>query len=125
MKPEVLVLDEPTAGLDPKGKRDIIALVQKLKQEVCHTVIMVSHDMDLVAETATKVAVLKDGELKAYLPPVQLFANRQGIAEWGLDIPYSAKIADCLRDLGMELSDNCITPENLANEILAWGGKNE
>lgn len=125
MKPEVLVLDEPTAGLDPKGKRDIIALVQKLKQEVCHTVIMVSHDMDLVAETATKVAVLKDGELKAYLPPVQLFANRQGIAEWGLDIPYSAKIADCLRDLGMELSDKCITPENLANEILAWGGKNE
>ena len=125
MKPEVLVLDEPTAGLDPRGKREIIALVQKLKKEVCHTVIMVSHDMDLVAETATKVAVLQHGKLKAYLPPVELYANRQGIAEWGLDIPFSAKIADSLRELGMNLSDKCITPESLAKEILAQGGMYE
>ncbi len=124
MEPKILVLDEPTAGLDPKGKRDIMSLVRRLKEEMCHTVIMVSHDMDLVAETATKVAVFNSGKLAAYTTPQELFSDRAALLEWGLDIPEAAKVAEELRALGMKLSPDCITAEKLVAELSAYRGGN-
>jgi len=127
MQPSILVLDEPTAGLDPKGKKEIINLVKKLKEELCHTVIMVSHDMDLVAEVATMVAVLEKGKLVAYTTPTDLFSQEDNLIKWCLDLPVSAKVAKELRAKGVSLSKNCITNSALVTEIANWlkGGDNE
>ena len=69
MRPRVLVLDEPTAGLDPRGKKEILKLVSELKKQTVSTVIMINHDMNEVAEYATKVVVMNDGRLVRYTSP--------------------------------------------------------
>lgn len=116
MRPKVLVLDEPTAGLDPKGKGEILSLISKLKETICPTVIMVTHDMEIVAEKATRVSVLKDGKLIADTTPEELFA-RNDLEEIGLERPISVRIAQYLNEFGFNISQNAITPEKLVKEI--------
>jgi len=117
MRPKILVLDEPTAGLDPLGKRDILELVQKLRESVCPTVIMVTHDMDIVSAYATRAIVLQKGKMIFDGTPQELFAL-DNIKELGLDLSASAAIAEELRKVGFNISTNAITPEILVEEIL-------
>ena len=97
-KPEVLVLDEPAAGLDPKGKRDFIKLIKKLHSEFVKTVVIVSHDMDLVSENCNKIAVFKDGELIKTGSPNEIFDSDESSEEIGLDLPATAKLSLKLKE---------------------------
>lgn len=124
-KPHILVLDEPAAGLDPKGKDEIMALLHKLHREWCKTVIIVSHDMDEVADNCTQVAVLSDGKIFACDRPENLFARSDELISLGLDIPLTAKISKCLSERGIEVKSDC-TVEGFSEAVveLYGGGRN-
>ncbi|MBE5733151.1 MAG: energy-coupling factor transporter ATPase [Clostridiales bacterium] len=119
MRPEILVLDEPTAGLDPKGKRDIMELVLSLKKTT-KTVIMISHNMDEVAKYCNKIALLKDGELVGVYTPSELFAD-DTIEEYGLKLPSTVVLARRLKSCGLIQNDCVFTEEELVAEIVKGG----
>lgn len=96
-KPEILVLDEPSSGLDPKGKQEILALLRELKKTTCETVVMISHDMDEIAENCNKVAVIENGEVSMCDTPEKLFENDEKLISLGLDIPIIAKVRNALK----------------------------
>ncbi len=112
-RPEILVLDEPVAGLDPKGKTELTELLHKLHHSVVKTIIIVSHDMNFVAENCTNVAVLNNGKLHAYGLPKQVFNRACGVENMGLDVPLVAKITYAL---GEEF-DNDFTVDGLVTVI--------
>ncbi len=102
-RPEILVLDEPAAGLDPVGKREIMELLHKLHRDWCKTVVIVSHDMDEISENCTRAAVFSEGSVKYVLPPRELFRKREELRALGLDIPLTARLAEKLERAGIAL----------------------
>lgn len=122
MHPKILILDEPTAGLDPVGRVEMFELIKKLKQTTSPTVIMVSHNMDEISAVATRIAVLYKGDIKYYLPPDELFGHSAELIEMGLDIPTPVKIKDMLRGNGIELGDGIVTVDDLILAIKKWRG---
>lgn len=126
MRPKILVLDEPTAGLDPSGKNEILNLVTKLRGTTVHTVVMINHDMDEVARYATKVAVFDKGSVKFVTTPQKLYLKRDELVQMGLDIPTLAKLKLYLSSKGIEVGEDCLTSEKMTRELekLAKGGEN-
>lgn len=123
MRPEVLVLDEPTAGLDPKGRREIMDMVVRLQKTMCPTVLMVSHDMEAVAEYCDRVLVLSHGKLIYDTTPADLFAKGDELRTLGLDTPCAVQIAARLREKGWDIPP-VLTPRQLAEAIVKIvGGK--
>ena len=123
-RPKILILDEPAAGLDPLGKREIIALLHKLHREWCKTVIIVSHDMDEVAENCTKAAVISEGQAVMCDSPAKLFSKGDTLRELGLDVPLTSKISEELAKNGILIECNC-TSEDFTRKILeVYGGGN-
>jgi energy-coupling factor transport system ATP-binding protein len=122
MRPEILVLDEPTAGLDPKGKKDIMELVLSLKKTT-KIVIMISHNMDEVAKYCNKVALLSEGELVGVYTPKQLFEN-DTITKYGLTLPSTVVLARKLKSAGLIENDCILTEEQLVEEIVKGGNRN-
>lgn len=118
MHPKILILDEPTAGLDPKGKQNILSLVNTIKKASNATIIMISHNMDEVNENCSRIAVLNDGELKYYLKPDELTRYWQELEKMGLELSTSAKIAQNLRDKGIDLRQGIVKQEELISEVL-------
>ncbi len=112
-RPEILVLDEPTAGLDPQGKREILDLVKALKQSYVKTVIMISHNMDEIAEYCNRVIVLQDSHLLYDTTPRELFSDKEKISSTGLELPHSVVIANALKERGMDLGGTPLTKEEL------------
>ncbi|MDE7168339.1 MAG: energy-coupling factor transporter ATPase [Clostridia bacterium] len=106
-KPQILILDEPAAGLDPKGKNEIMELLHKLHREWCKTVIIVSHDMDEVADNCTKACVIAEGQVFACDAPYKLFKRADELKALGLDIPLTAKIAQGLAKNGIIIDSDC------------------
>ncbi len=102
-RPKVLILDEPTAGLDPAGKEEILKLIHSLKEKCTPTIVMVGHDMDEIAENCTRVAVFNEGKVEFVLPPEELFAKADQLAALGLDVPTVAKIKRALSDFGLDV----------------------
>ena len=102
-KPQILVLDEPAAGLDPLGKEEIMALLHKIHGEWCKTVIIVSHDMDEIAENCNRAAIFSEGKIVAVDTPQGLFTDVEKILSLGLDVPFTAKIAQICRQNGVEI----------------------
>lgn len=125
-KPEILVLDEPAAGLDPAGKREIMELLHKLHREWCKTVVIVSHDMDEISENCNRVAVFSEGEVRFVLPPAELFEKTDELTALGLDVPLTAKLTLALRRRGMKIK-NDFTAEDFIKSVLdcAKGGTQE
>jgi len=117
MRPKVLILDEPTAGLDPRGKSEIMALIHKLKEQ-CPTIIMVSHNMDEIAENCDRIAVLSHGTVEFVLPPKELFRNYEKLKELRLDIPTATKIANGLADKGWDIDRGIHRMDELEDEIV-------
>lgn len=117
MEPEILVLDEPVAGLDPAGRREILSLVRKLHEEVSPTVVMVSHYMDDIAEMADRIVALKDGKVVADGSPAEVFGDRESLAAAGLALPTAARIVDRLAERGITLSRTIVTPTQLADAL--------
>ena len=123
-RPEVLVLDEPAAGLDPAGKREVMELLHKLHREWCKTVVVVSHDMDEIAENCNRVAVFSEGEVKFVLPPAELFEKSEELTKLGLDVPLAAKLTFALRERGVDIR-NDFTVEGFINSVLDYAKKGE
>lgn len=117
MQPEVLILDEPTAGLDPAGRTEILELLKKLHEENNITVILVSHSMDDVARYAGRILVMNQGELVLDGEPQKVFRYRDELRKIGLDVPQSTDILYELRDRGMAVGTEGITPEQVAECI--------
>lgn len=123
-KPHILILDEPAAGLDPKGKNEIMELLHKLHREWCKTVIIVSHDMDEVAENCTRVAVLSDGEVFDCDTPANLFTRATELTELGLDVPLTTKISTRLEQNNIKIHSNCTVKDFSDKVIEVYGGGN-
>ncbi len=102
-KPEILVLDEPAAGLDPLGKEEMMALLHKIHADWCKTVIIVSHDMDEVAENCTGVAIFSQGKILASGSVQALFSSEEITRKAGLDLPFTAKVIRLLEQGGATL----------------------
>lgn len=102
-KPKILILDEPAAGLDPLGKKEIMRLLHALHKDWCKTVIIVSHDMDEIAENCTSACVVSEGKVVSCAHPSKLFKNTEQLYSLGLDVPLTAKICTELKNLGLEL----------------------
>lgn len=117
-KPEILILDEPTAGLDPRGKREIIALMHSLKQSCSPTIIMISHDMNEIAANCTKVAVINEGKIICVKTPTELFKDRQIIAGTGLDIPEAVKLQNMFEEKGIDIGQLPFSAEMATEHIL-------
>jgi len=124
-KPKILILDEPAAGLDPLGKREIMALLHKLHQSWCKTVIIVSHDMDEIADNCTACAVISSGEIKYCNTPKSVFANGDDLISLGLDSPLCAKICKILKENGVEIDCDYSSKDFTKKVINAYcGGDN-
>ena len=105
-KPEVLVLDEPAAGLDPTGKKDFLALLKKLHASFVKTIVLVSHDMDLVAENCTKAAIFSHGKIFASGTPKEIFSDYGALKDMGLDLPLTAKLTLALKEAGIKIESD-------------------
>ena len=123
-RPKILILDEPAAGLDPLGKREIIALLHKLHKEWCKTVIIVSHDMDEVAENCTRAVVISEGQAVMCDSPAKLFSHGDILRGLGLDVPLTSKICEELAKSRIIIECNC-TSQDFTDKVLeVYGGNN-
>ncbi len=123
MRPQILVLDEPTAGLDPVGRIEMFDLIAKLKETTVKTIIMVSHNMDEISEVANKIAVLEHGKLRCHGTPKELFKHAEELEEIGLDIPTAIKLKNELKARGVELSDDIVTANDFVEAVVKWREK--
>lgn len=113
--PEILILDESTSMLDPLGRREVMDVVKKLNDGGM-TIIAITHYMEEVLN-ANKVVVLSGGELVMEGTPEEIFARQEEIKSYGLDVPRATKIANALKENGLEISGNVLTAEGLAEEL--------
>ncbi|MBQ8216499.1 MAG: energy-coupling factor transporter ATPase [Oscillospiraceae bacterium] len=119
MRPGVLILDEPTAGLDPAGCRQILDNICQYRKESGSTVIIVSHNMDDVARIAERVIVFNEGGIAMDGTPNEIFCQPEKLMDMGLNVPHSSLIALELKKRGFPVSCPCYTPQQLKNAILA------
>ncbi len=119
MHPEVLILDEPTAGLDPGGRDEIFELIKKLHKEKNMTIILSSHSMDDMAKLAQTIIVMNHGKIEFMGTPREVFnKNAQRLKEIGLDIPQVLELAIKLREKGFNIREDILTIEEAKQEIL-------
>ncbi|WP_286034758.1 energy-coupling factor transporter ATPase [Megamonas hypermegale] len=118
LKPKYLVLDEPTAGLDPQLKANLLNKIKKLHSKEKMTIIMVSHNMDDIAKLADKVAVMNHGKLMIYDKPDKVFANRQIIKDAGLLEPEVMQLLQKIKDKGLDVNVNVLNKNDALKEIL-------
>ena len=118
MDPEVLILDEPTAGLDPRGRNYILGMLEELHRERGITIILVSHSMDDVAECADLLMVLKDAELKFFDKPKEVFKNVDELESYGLAVPEITYLAKELIEAGLDMDPTVSTVEEAKKELL-------
>ena len=123
MKPEVLILDEPTAGLDPKGREDILNLISKLHEDMGITIILVSHSMDDVADYVQRIIVMNKGRVAFDGAPKEVFSHYKELEEIGLAAPQVTYVMQELRNAGFEVSTDATTLEEAKIEILKAFGK--
>lgn len=119
MESPYLVLDEPTAGLDPRGRDRILNMIRQLHQQGNVTVVMVSHSMDDVARMATRVVVMSKGAVVADDTPRAIFRQREMMEKIGLGVPSAAILRDALRERGIPVPEDAYTLEELQTAILA------
>lgn len=118
MKPEVLILDEPTAGLDPKGRDEILDLVASIREERGITVILVSHSMDDVADYVERILVMNSGRICYDEEPKKVFAHKSELEEMGLSVPQVTEVMYALKAAGWPVDTETITIEEAKKEIL-------
>lgn len=111
MEPKVLVLDEPTAGLDPKGRETILSMIQAYHEEKKNTVMLVSHSMEDVAKIATKILVMNKGRLFCYDDTKAVFARAQELKSMGLSVPQITNVFNKLKERGINISEDVYTVE--------------
>lgn len=125
MKPKVLVLDEPTAGLDPKGRDDILEQVAYLHKQTGMTVILVSHSMEDIARYADRIIVMDHGKVMYNDKPKNVFAHYRELEKAGLAAPQVTYIMHDLKERGLDVRVDVTTVEEAADEIMKVLGKKE
>lgn len=123
--PDILVLDEPTVGLDPLGKRELLQLLEDIRKETHKTIVVISHDMDIVAKHATRVIVLSNGEIVFDGKPKALFNDPIVINKYSLDLPNSAKLASELKLKGLINFDSLPLSKEELIKLIKAGDHNE
>ena len=124
MEPEVLILDEPTAGLDPKGHRDILRMIVRIRKERNLSIVWISHNMDNVAELADRVLVVDKGKLVMDGSPKEVFARGVELRKMGLALPSAASLMEKLAERGLPVNVGALTLQDAEQEILRVLGKN-
>ncbi|MBP0981514.1 MAG: energy-coupling factor transporter ATPase [Oscillospiraceae bacterium] len=123
MRPKVLILDEPTAGLDPRGREQIFSQISDYHKKTGSTVLLVSHSMEDVAAHAKKVLVINDAKLFDYGSVDEVFAKTKELTEMGLSVPQITKIFARLKEMGCDINANVFTVEAAKKELLRVLGK--
>jgi energy-coupling factor transport system ATP-binding protein len=118
MQPQVLILDEPTAGLDPKGRDMILQQVRAYQQENGSTVLLVSHSMEDIARVAKKVLVMNQGRVAMFAETAEVFSRAEELEAIGLSIPSITKVFMLLRKQGYAVGDNVYTVEQAMDRLL-------
>lgn len=118
MEPQILVLDEPAASLDPKGRRDLLCLIKKLQQERGMTIVLVSHSMEDVADFADRIVVVDKGKIVMNNTPSKVFSNREKLEKFGLFVPEAMEIMLSLKNAGLFVDASAITLDEAEREIL-------
>lgn len=126
MKPEVLILDEPTAGLDPKGRDDILGLVARLQKEQGMTVVLVSHSMEDVARYVSRLVVMNHGEKVFDGTPKEVFRHYKELEAIGLAAPQITYVVHALKEQGIPIDEDITTVQEAKDAILAiWRRKTQ
>ena len=126
MQPKVLVLDEPTAGLDPAGRNEILSCIKNLHDKKGTTVILVSHSMEDVANTVDKILVVSDAELLAYDTVTNVFKDSVALKNIGLNVPQVTRVVNHLKSKGIDLGDGICTVDAAVDAVMRYmkeGGK--
>ena len=118
LQPKVLILDEPTAGLDPKGREDILREIRRYLKETGRTVLLVSHSMEDMANCAEKILVMNAGKVFCYDTVENVFRQAKALQEIGLAVPQITRVCMQLREQGIPLSDDIYTVEAAYQQIL-------
>ena len=125
MKPQTLILDEPAAGLDPRGREEILSLIRRIHENGARTLIMVSHSMTDVSRLCSRILVLSHGSLVADGTPKEVFSDTTAIREAGLELPECARLAERLREEGFPVPPGAFTREDVKRAILQAFGKED
>lgn len=118
MEPRVLILDEPTAGLDPKGREQLLSSICAYRESHHATVLFVSHSMEDIAKVATRVLVLENGKAESPVPTAQVFSHAAKLEAAGLSVPAVTKIMDRLRQAGVPLPEGIYTVAQAKDALL-------
>lgn len=122
MKPDCIVLDEPTAMLDPKGRKEVMDTIHELNKKEGITIVLITHFME-EAVTADHILVIDRGVLKMEGTPREIFSQANKVTEIGLDVPVPADLARRLRKKGMAVSEKCMTDEELGEALCPFVSK--
>lgn len=120
MEPEILVLDEPMAGLDPAGRTEILELLRKLYQERKITIVLVSHSMDDVAEYAERVIVMNQGRIVLDGAPRKVFRYEKELEQIGLGVPQATSLMHQLAQKGAKVETDCLNVKESVDAIIQW-----
>ena len=123
MRPEVLILDEPTAGLDPAGRTQILDNIFRYREKSGATVLIVSHSMDDVARFAERIIVFNEGTVTMDGTPYEVFSHAQELVEIGLNVPKASELALALRRRNIPLPESVFTHEQLLEALLKARGE--
>ena len=123
MEPDVLVLDEPIAGLDPAGCRALLKNIKEYHRSTHGTVILVTHDMDVAASEAQRLVVMNKGSIALDGTPAEIFSRPTELRSMGLDIPDATALAQALRERGVEIPESIYTPRFHAGVLLSRNGE--
>ena len=118
LKPDVLVLDEPSAGLDPQGRKQLAELLKYLYQELKMTIILISHRMEEIAELASRVIVMHQGEIVIDDNPIEVFSREQKLHKLSLDLPQITEILHRLEEKGLQVNTNLFSISEASAEII-------
>lgn len=126
MKPQVIIFDEPTAGLDPKGREDVMKIIKDYRIATGATVIIISHSMEDMALLADKILVMNKGEIYKFGSVYDVFSDVEGLRNIGLNVPIVTKVFLQLKELGVDIKTEIFTVENAIDELkkLKEGNKN-
>ena len=120
MFPEILVLDEPTAGLDPAGRNDILSCIKRLHDEKKITVILVSHSMEDIANFASKIIIVSGGKLVSYDKPQNIFKDSDMLKNIGLNVPQVTRVVNHLKQRGIYLEGDIFTVDSAVEAIIKY-----
>ena len=119
-EPEILLLDEPTAGLDPKGRDEILDQIERLQKERGITVVLVSHSMEDVARYVDRIIVMNHGEVRFDGTPKEVFRHYKELEEIGLAAPQMTYLMQKLKEKGADVDTDATTVEEAAETIASW-----